>query len=66
MVFFNNIFVIKDKINQKILCLFANLLARRFPKSNLTTQPLLVKWNAHNVQGSILNVDGSSLENPGV
>jgi len=45
---------------------FANLLAQYFPKSNLTTQPWLVKWNAHNGQGSILNVDGSSLGNPGV
>ena len=45
---------------------FANLLAQCFPKSNLTPQPQLVKWNSHNGQGSILNVDGSSLGNPGV
>ena len=49
-----------------IIVNFANLLAQYFPKSNLTTQPWLVKWNAHNGQGSILNVDGSSLGNPGV
>ena len=45
---------------------FANLLAQSFPKSNLTTQLRLVKWNAYYGQGSILNVDGSSPENPGV
>ncbi|PNX87731.1 ribonuclease H [Trifolium pratense] len=44
----------------------AQLLRTCFLKPNISPTTTMVRWNAHGGIGMILNVDGSSIGNPGI
>ncbi|MCH87081.1 hypothetical protein A2U01_0007946, partial [Trifolium medium] len=45
---------------------YAHVLMKCFFKQNTTSANRLVRWNAFDRTGMILNVDGSSFGNPGI